>query len=233
MSGATSRDGSTPDQQGNWLRRNYLSLLILLFVLAIAVGLFVFFQCNPEKVEKFESLGYIGAFLISMVTTATVILPSPGAVALFSLGATFNPLLVGLAAGVGGGIGEMTSYLAGYSGRGIWQNNRTYQNAGVWLQRWGSALIFVFAANPLPIDLVGIVAGNLRFPFWKFFIACWLGKTVQYLAMAYIGFWGWDTVVSQQWDTRAMRIGAAGGAVALVLLLVALALERWTWKRDR
>ena len=233
MSGATSRDGPTPDQQGNWLRRNYLSLLILLFVLAIAVGLFVFFQCNPEKVEKFESLGYIGAFLISMVTTATVILPSPGAVALFSLGATFNPLLVGLAAGVGGGIGEMPSYLAGYSGRGIWQINWSFQNAGAWLQRWGSALGFVFAASPLPIDLVGIVAGNLRFPFWRFFLACWLGKTVQYLGMAYMGAWGWDAVISQQWDTRAMRIGAAGGAVALVLLLLALALERWTWKRDR
>jgi len=216
-----------------WLKRNYPSLLMLLFVVGIVVGLFVFFLRNPEKVEEFQGLGYLGAFLITLVTTATVILPFPGTVALFPLGATFNPLLVGLAGGVGGGIGEMTSYLAGYSGRGIWQSNRNYQNAVRWLQRWGSVLIFVFAATPLPIDLVGIVAGNLRFPFWKFLIACWLGKTVQYLGMAYMGFWGWDSVVSQQWDIKALSCGAGAGAAVLLLLVLALALEKWTWRRGR
>ena len=216
-----------------WLKRNYPSLLMLLFVVGIVVGLFVFFMLNPEKVEEFQGLGYLGAFLLTLVTTATVILPFPGTVALFALGATFNPLLVGLAGGVGGGIGEMTSYLAGYSGRGIWQSNRSYQNAVRWLQRWGSALVFIFAASPLPIDVVGIVAGNLRFPVWKFLIACWLGKTVQYLGMAYMGAWGWDSVISQQWDTRALSCAGVAVAAVLLLLLLALVLERWTWRQGR
>jgi len=228
-----AEDRAAKEKQGSWLRRNYLSLLVLLFVLAIAVGVFVFFQRNPEKVEEFQNLGYLGAFLICLVTTTTVILPVPGTVVLFSLGATFNPLLVGLAGGVGGGIGELTAYLAGYTGRGIWKDNRSYENAVGWLRKWGSVFVFVFAATPLPIDLVGIIAGNLHFPVWKFFIACWLGKTVQYLAMAYVGFWGWEAAMSQPWDTRTMRIAGGGATAAFALLLLALALERWDWRRRR
>lgn len=230
---ATGRDEPTRDRQGNWLRRNYLSLVMLVVVLAIVVGLFVFSQRYPEKVEEFENYGYLGAFLFALVANATVILPAPGFAVLFSLGATLNPLFVGLAGGVGGGIGEVTGYIAGYSGRGIWQDNSVYRNAAGWLRKWGSAVIFVFAATPLPMDVVGIVSGGLRFPLWKFLIACWLGKTVQALALAYMGAWGWDIVLAQQWDTRAMRCGAVAGAVALGLLLLALALERWFWQRGR
>jgi len=207
---------------------------MLLLVLALVVGLFVFSQRYPEKVEEFESYGYLGAFLIHLVATATVILPFPGIVLLFSLGATFNPLFVGLAGGVGGGIGELTGYLAGYSGRGIWKDSRVHLNAVAWLKKRGSVVIFVFAATPLPMDVIGIISGNLRFPLWKFFIACWLGKTIQSAAMAYAGaWWGWEAFVSQRWDTKAMWTGGLAGLGILVLLLLALALENWMWNRGR
>ena len=83
------------------------------------------------------------------------------------------------------------------------------------------------------MDVAGIVSGNLRFPFWKFLIACWLGKTVQTLIMAYAGAWGWEAVISRHWDTRAMWTAGTAIVAVLVVLALALFLERWSWRRGR
>jgi membrane protein DedA with SNARE-associated domain len=83
------------------------------------------------------------------------------------------------------------------------------------------------------VDLVGIAAGVLRYPVWKFLLVCFLGKAILYTGMAYVGAWGWDTVISQHWDTRTMWMVGVAGVSVLVLLLLALFLERWTWRRGR
>jgi len=51
------------------------------------------------------------------------------------------------------------------------------------------------AAAPLFFDLMGIAAGVLRFPYWRFFVATWLGRTVLYVIIAYAGAMGWDTLI--------------------------------------
>ena len=179
----------------SWLKRNYLSLLALFLAVAIVIGLYFFAYRYPDKVTEFESYGYLGAFLISLVTNATVVLPVPGFVLFFALGAAFNPVLVGLTAGVGGTIGEMTAYLLGFSGRGVIKNVKFYDRAVIWLKKWGSLTVFVFALTPLPFDVLGIAAGLLRFPVWKFFIACLAGKTILYIVLALAGDWGWESVL--------------------------------------
>ena len=182
-------------RMASWLKRNYLSLLALFLAVAIVIGLYFFAYRYPDKVTEFESYGYLGAFLISLVTNATVVLPVPGFVLFFALGAAFNPVLVGLTAGVGGTIGEMTAYLLGFSGRGVIKNVKFYDRAVIWLKKWGSLTVFVFALTPLPFDVLGIAAGLLRFPVWKFFIACLAGKTILYIVLALAGDWGWESVL--------------------------------------
>ena len=215
------------------MKTNYLSLLTLFLVVAIFVSLFLFFYRYPEKIEAFESLGYLGAFLICLITNATVILPFPGIVLIFALGAAFNPLLIGLAAGIGGTIGEMTAYLLGYSGRGVVKNVKFYDRAAQWLKRWGSLTVFVFAATPLPFDVLGIAAGLLRFPFWKFFIACLFGKTLIFIVMALAGAWGWEAFLTGTLFTSPVPIAILAVLGVLVLLALALIVENWTWKRGR
>ena len=214
-----------------WVKQNFLALLVFVLVLAIVIGIFVYSNRYPEKITAFENWGYLGAFLLSMLTTATVILPFPGIVLLFAMGATFNPAFIGLAAGVGGTIGEMTSYLLGYSGRGVVKNIKFYDQAVLWLKKWGSLTVFVFATTPLPFDILGIGAGVLRFPVWKFLIACWAGKTIIYLAMAFAGKWGWHSFLSGTLLTLPAVIAILAALVVLGLLLLALFLEQWAWKR--
>ena len=179
----------------NWLKRNYLPLLALFFAVAIVIGLYFFAYRCPDKVREFETYGYLGAFLISLVTNATVVLPVPGFMLFFALGAAFNPVLIGLTAGIGGTIGEMTAYLLGFSGRGVIKNVKFYDQAVIWLKKWGSLTVFVFALTPLPFDVLGIAAGLLRFPVWKFFAACFFGKTILYIGLALAGAWGWESVL--------------------------------------
>ncbi len=212
-----------------WVKKWLAPAVMLLLVVVITAVLFVY----RDNVSQLEEYGYLGAFLISLVANATIIMPMPGQVLLFALGASFNPLLVGLASGFGGALGEITGYAAGFSGRGVLQNSQTYLNAVGWLEKWGMAVIFLFTVTPLPVDVVGIAAGALRYPLWKFLLVCFLGKAILYTGMAYIGAWGWDAVISQHWDTRTMWIVGVAGVSVLVLLLLALFLERWTWRRGR
>jgi membrane protein DedA with SNARE-associated domain len=83
-------------------------------------------------VEDFAAYGYPGIFLIMLMANATVFLPAPGVAVVFAMGSVFNPLGVALAAGTGGAIGELTGYLAGFSGQAVVENttSTTHQCRG-------------------------------------------------------------------------------------------------------
>ncbi len=102
---------------------------------------------------------------------------------------------MGPVAGVGAAIGEMTGYMAGYSGHGVAANSRLYIRVEGWMRKWGAVTIFIFSLVPFVFDLVGIAAGVLRFPFWKFFLLSWLGRTILYIGVALAGAWGWKAVL--------------------------------------
>ncbi|MFC1948922.1 YqaA family protein [Chloroflexota bacterium] len=207
-------------------RERILPVIMVLLVIAVTVGLFLF----RDKVAELGNFGYLGAFLISLVANTTIILPMPGFMLVFALGATFNPLLIGLAAALGGAIGEMTCYLFGWGGSGVVKKGRLYDNSVHWLRRWGVLTVFVFAATPLPFDIMGMVAGFLHYPFWKFFTACLCGKIVKYVALAYGGALGWELVAG---GVQPLTTGVLVVLGVAVLLVAALYLEDWDWKRRR
>jgi uncharacterized membrane protein YdjX (TVP38/TMEM64 family) len=179
-----------------WLKKRAISLLTLLLVVAITVALFLFFKNNSDKINEFENYGYLGAFLISMVSSATIILPTPGLLLLIAIGAAFNPVLVGLVGAAGGTLGEITGYVLGRSGRGLTRRNKIFVKAEGWMKRGGFVTILLFSLLPfLPVDIVGILAGVLRFPIWKFLLACFLGKAILYIVMIQAGGWGWEALL--------------------------------------
>lgn len=184
-----------------WLKTRFFPLLTLLLVLAISVALF-FFGRNPELITELEGYGYFGAFLISLIGNASILLPGIVLPILTGLGVVFYPasglfglVMVGVAGGVGAAIGEMVGYMAGYSGRGIVENNKLYWRLAGWVKRWGALAIFIFALFPLFFDLVGLAAGVLRFPLWKFVLVCWLGRTILYVAFIVLAVLGWSVVL--------------------------------------
>ena len=106
-----------------------------------------------------------------------------------------NPMIVAIVGGLGGTLGEITGYLAGYSGRGIAQKSKIYNVVRIWVLRRGWVALFLFAAIPTPIfDFAGIAAGMLRFPLWQFYAAVLPGKIIKYLGMAYLCSWGYGVI---------------------------------------
>lgn len=169
-------------------------LTLIILVIAFAVTFVILF--NPERRAEAEALirspmGLIVLFLLSVLSSATLILPVPG-LALTALAATAgNPLVVGLIAGTGQTLGEMTGYLAGYSGQELVDNAPRYARMVSWMQRYGPVTIFVLALIPNPIfDLAGIVAGALRMPVWLYLSSALLGKIIKNVLIAYAALSG-------------------------------------------
>ncbi|UCC16002.1 MAG: VTT domain-containing protein [Dehalococcoidales bacterium] len=164
---------------------------MILLVIAITVILFI----NGEKFKDLDQFGYLGAFLISLIANASIVLPVPGLALLIVLGNTFNPFLVALFGGMGGAIGELTGYMLGRSGRRITSNNKWYARAESWMKKRGFLTVFLFALMPfLPLDVAGLIAGISRYSLWKFLLACFLGKTILYIGMVCMGDWVLDWV---------------------------------------
>ena len=178
------------------LRRIIFPLLSLLLVTSLIVGIFYFYRSYPDRVAQLQEYGYLGVFLISLIFNATIVLPAGNILLLATLGATLpSPFLVGIAGGAGAAIGELTGYAAGYSGRAIVKRERLYTRVETWVGKWGSLTIFLVSIVPFVFDLVGIAAGVLRIPVWKFLIACWLGRTILYLFIALASAWGWEILL--------------------------------------
>ena len=151
---------------------------------------------HPEILDELENYGYLGAFIVSIIFNATLILPAGNMLIQMTLGTTvLNPLLLGVVSGGGAAIGEITGYVAGRSGRRLITKSKMYTRVEEWVRKWGVLTIFVFSIVPFVFDLVGIAAGALRVPFWKFFIACMLGRMLLYCTMIWLVSLGYESVL--------------------------------------
>ena len=166
-------------------------ILALLFV----VGLTVFLYLNRDRVQELEGLGYPGIFLLSLLSNATLILPVPGVLFTSAMGAVFNPFWVAIAAGAGASLGELTGYLAGYSGQGVVERTQWQPKVEGWMRKYGGITVFVLSLVPNPVfDIAGLTAGMLKMPVTKFLFWSMLGKTLKMMAFAYGGSYILDKI---------------------------------------
>jgi membrane protein YqaA with SNARE-associated domain len=141
-----------------------------------------------DVMERLGNYGYLGVFVLTLLASASIVLPSPALATAWLAGKTLDPWLVGILSGVAAGIGEITGYLAGYSGSTLAVRSRWYPRVEEWVRRWGPLTVFVLAAVPSPlIDLAGIAAGTLRLRFSLYLVACILGKTLRFIGVAWLG----------------------------------------------
>ncbi len=179
------------ERQRLW-RREYTALLLVAFVLAgFAYAVYVL-DADPSHLRRY---GYLGVFLIPLIGSASFILPMPGLAVIATGGALLDPvfgvppwIVVGLLAGLGESLGELTGYAAGYGGRAVLQSRPFIGRLERWMHRQGSLVMFGMSALPNPLfDVAGVIAGVVRMPLWKFFIAVLLGKIIKSSYIAGVG----------------------------------------------
>jgi uncharacterized membrane protein YdjX (TVP38/TMEM64 family) len=160
---------------------------IIALIVVIALTIYII-TLPEEQIRQLEGYGYAGSFLLSILGNATILLPAPWLIFVFTMGARFHPFGVALASGTGAAIGEMSGYLAGYSGQTVIDDSKTYKRLVDWMDRHGNLTVLVLAFIPNPLfDLAGIAAGALKMPVWQFMFWAWIGKFLKTLVTAYAG----------------------------------------------
>ena len=167
---------------------------LLALAAVIAITLFVF--SIRDQASELQAYGYPGIFLISILANATIILPAPGIALTYALGAVFHPIGVALAAGAGAALGELTGYLAGFSGQGVVNDIPMYERITEWTERYGGWIIMLLAFIPNPFfDVGGAAAGALKMRVHVFLIWAFIGKFLKMLVIAYAGAASLDWVL--------------------------------------
>ena len=107
--------------QGFWNRDRVMQVITLVFV----VALFFIIIWQRKNIAEFSiwlanyaGLKYLGIYILSAAASATLIIPIPGLAMTSAMGAIspdhWDPLLVGIASGLGATTGELTGYLLGF-----------------------------------------------------------------------------------------------------------------------
>jgi membrane protein YqaA with SNARE-associated domain len=147
-------------------------------------------------VNLVERFGYIGVFVFAVIGSASMFIPVPGAAAGITLGLVLRPIpyvplpqpiLVGVIVAAGSAIGELTGYSTGVGGRAVIGNSRIGRLLVVLVRRHGTLTVFCVAAVPNPfIDVGGIAAGVAGMTMRRFMTVMFIGKCINYIAVAYI-----------------------------------------------
>jgi membrane protein DedA with SNARE-associated domain len=182
--------------------------VIFAVVLAPSLGmLYVSLSAGSAATEAwFGSLGYPGIFLANLASTATLFIPVPGLTAaaqalIISSANVLNPVLVGIAGGLGMAIGEITAYVAGMAASVVVAGEEfkpprrlrrlidaTVRGVNWLMAHYGMPTLFLLSAVPNPFfEIAGWTAGATRFPFWRFMASVGPGKITRGILLAYLG----------------------------------------------
>ncbi len=178
---------------------------VLLVIIAVVSFYIVLLMLFPPLMDLIDfiyyyfkdlsiTIGYPGAFLLSIFGNSTLFVPIPYLAVIFFLGSSpsISPLLLGIITGIGSGIGELSSYIIGRGGGKLMDTNyseklNTYRKLVEQRPMLTHFLIFFFAATPLPDDIILVPLGLINYSWKTSIIPCTLGKIVLTTAIAYAG----------------------------------------------
>lgn len=175
---------SKPSSKASNFRTNLLRVVALIAVIVITL----YIVSIRERVDEFKEYGYLGIFFVALLANATVFIPAPGIAIIYAMGAVFNPIYVGLAAGTGGAIGELSGFLAGFSGQAVMERTHIYERTKPWVEKYGGWAILVLSAIPNPFfDIAGFAAGIAKMRMRTFLFSVWIGQLIKMTLFAYAG----------------------------------------------
>ncbi len=171
-------------------------VLEIVIAAAIVITAFAAAIWLSGQEQLLSQYGYIGIFIVALITSATIVIPAP---ALWPLvvAIQLNPFGIGIVAGLGSGIGELTGYLAGDGTRDI-LNDRIKESKKIteFVKKYDVLAIFALSVIPNPLfDIAGIAAGALGMKWWRFLLSCIVGKVVKFVIAAYVG----QTIIGFLW----------------------------------
>lgn len=201
------KDNIIGEKHRKWLTKKNIAFLIFLgifigILLALAISginlgeVFITFTFGYESM--FGPIGvYLALFIISIFANMTIIFPVPYTMALsiiVFLG-DINPLILGIAAGSGAAIGEITAY---YVGKGSASLTDTTKSKSLEKMKkrikkgYAIPLMFLCAATPIPDDQLLLLLGYAGYSIWKMLVTYFFGKIALCLWTSFLIIIAWD-----------------------------------------
>lgn len=187
-SSAGRSTGPSRSRRARRFLRGHLPLMVRFGLFIVFTGLIVIATVLlMPKLVVLGPLGYAAGFVINLLSSAVIILPGPGFAAVMIMAKELNPILLGIAVGIGGTLGELTGYWLGAQGREPLEGNRLYGILLRSMTRLGGGILFLFGLLPfLPVDAAGVLAGASKYPVTKFLIYLGIGKTLMSIMILYL-----------------------------------------------
>ena len=144
-----------------------------------------------EILAGLTAYGYLGAFIISFIGSASFFLPVPFFVIIVGLSTVLDPFILLLVTTAGAGLGEIIGY---YIGKLIgakalrkkkWKFVKKMEG---WFMRNGFLTLVFLAAGPIPTDIGGLMAGALGYDRTKFIVAMVIGKAIKFSIIIYSSY---------------------------------------------
>ena len=162
-------------------------VVAVLAVAALNIALLI----APFDYTALKGIAYPGAFLITLIANAAVVLPVPYIPILMHIARTSDnvPLVVLLAAS-GSALGESVAFAVGRVEKDLLDGHPWFERLRGFFSHERRAFFFLlFFAMPLnPVfDVGGFGAGALGIRFKTFFTAVALGRIVRFALIAYLG----------------------------------------------
>jgi len=169
--------------------------------LALMAAAFAAIIVFRSELRQMEQWGYLGAFLISILGGATVIIYVPMQPVVFALGGTmtgpWSVFVLGLAAAAGEVIGGLTIYMTGQgAGKAISSSKnlrvqKTYEKMLNFIKRRGAIALFLvtFIMNPFFYP-AAFACGALCMDLKKFVPVIIAGKIIKCMTVVYAGYFG-------------------------------------------
>lgn len=180
----------------------FIGIIGIVLTILMFVGIFVF----QKELESLRHYGYLGAFLISILGGATIVVPVPMLAVVFALGSAMtSPMEVfylGMSAAFGELIGAWTIYMTGHgAGRAISSGakgriQKAYEKMLHLMERRGPLTLFIVASviNPFFYP-AALAAGALRLGLRKYTVIVFAGKIIKCQTIVFLGYFGLKNVL--------------------------------------
>jgi len=187
-------------------------ILIISSILFIATMVVSFLMLtHSDYMSHLKPYTFLSLFVIALITGSPLPIPTFCVVLVFTMGSVENPIVVGLIAGLGVAIGHMMVYWSGFGGyklltifnipdavtraytqiKGRFFNKLKMGKVLDFVNRHVFPAMFLMALIPNPFQIPAFLTlGAERASFWKVFIACLAGRTILYIFLAYLGYFG-------------------------------------------
>jgi membrane protein DedA with SNARE-associated domain len=97
-----------------------------------------------------------------------------------------------------------------------------------WFDRYGEAVVLVGRMVPLVRSVVSIPAGLSEMPLGRFALLTTLGSSVWNALLVSAGW-----TLGENWERVSRFVGSISNAVLVILLLAAIGLGIWWWRKKR